>query len=184
MTFGRSYVGVSGDLLTDDDRRNLAHVALLVLDIAPKAMVRLVICCNQASIVKTIRQNCKNFRLNYRTFQDGLNENEKGMLENLENGIIDCDTSFLYKIIRHHRLVPTPTHGWNGEVDDLKNQGDLVETFRQIRNLVVHLPTIRLATEKILNLKKNIFQTVAVVSYLCEQNGELISEMESHLNWP
>ncbi|CAC5411669.1 unnamed protein product [Mytilus coruscus] len=161
-------------------------MALLVLDVTPKAMRRLVNSCNNVSTVETIRNLYRNLPQDTRNkeFNKGLNKNEKEMLNNLGKGFINCDTSFLYKVIRHHQLVPSPTHGWSGKVDQIKNYGDLVETLRQIRNLVVHLPNIRLAEDELCNLKTNIFQTIATVSILCENEENLIGEMKSHIEWP
>lgn len=161
-------------------------MALLVLDVTPKAMRRLVNSCNDGSTIETTINNYRNFPedASYKEFNKGLNKNERELLNHLGKGFINCDTSFLYKIIRHHQLVPSPTHGWSGKVDQIENYGDLVEILRQIRNLIVHLPNIKLAKDELRNLKTNIFQAVATVSILCENEENLIDEMKRHIEWP
>lgn len=171
--------------MTDNDRRNLAHVALLVFDVTPKAIRRIVNNYNEDSTAHQISEKYVKYMRSKKTrngFFDSLNKQEKRMLRNLDDGFGNCDTSFLYKIIRNYNLVAPPTHVWTNKVEDLKNYGDVVETFKQMRNLFVHRPQARFSDKSLLHIKQNIVQSVVVVSKECEEK-ELLQEMISHLQW-
>lgn len=179
-------------------------MALLVFDITPKAMKKIVNSCNKASKAETIRKDftaylkrqeyCSKRKSYYREsttrqsrikqFYKRLNKKEKDMLRNLETGFINCDPNFLYKLTKQYKLVEPPTHGWNGKVDHLETYGDLVETFRQMRNAVFHLPNIKILEKDFHYFKNNIFKTVTVVSKECEKHMELYHEMKNHITWP
>lgn len=104
--------------MTDDERRQLAHVAFLVLDITPIAM-RMLANSNRNGLTPENIQN------NYEKWTKCLNDelrltkSEKRMFSNPGMGFTNCDTSFLYKIIQKYKLVDKQTQGWAQEVKDL-----------------------------------------------------------------
>lgn len=59
--FQNRIVGVRYGTLTDDERTHLAHVALLIFDITPKAMRKIVNSSNRASTAHFIRINYQRY---------------------------------------------------------------------------------------------------------------------------
>lgn len=106
------------------------------------------------------------------------------MLSNLESGFVNCDISFLYKLIREYRLVKRPTNDWNNPMDALNTKGDMVESLRLLRNLFVHRPNGRFSVKDILCFADNMFDTLRAVSDQVEEEQELLHECRRHIEWP
>lgn len=183
-------VGVSYDTLTDDERNHLAHIALLVFDITPKAMRKIVNSCNRASKSNFIREEYneymtgQNNRTERKNFYDGLRETEREMLSNLESGFVNCDISFLYRLIKQYGLVERPTNGWSRPMEDLITKGDMVESLKLIRNEFVHRPHGIFSVQETVCFAHNMFNTLRAVSDLVDEQKKLIRECRSHIEWP
>ncbi|XP_063438581.1 uncharacterized protein LOC134719517 [Mytilus trossulus] len=161
--------GVHYDILIEDERRNLTQVALLILDLTPKAMRRL------ATLVHT-SWTPRAIRCHYLRCTDKMNEqlkltkNEKEMYMNPGDGFINCDTSFLYKIIRNYDLVIRPTHKWGAKVRVISNSGDIVETLRELRNCVVHRPHVSFREHELHNLYVDMRSIIEKMTRFTENN--------------
>lgn len=177
------HLGVSYDLLTDDERRNLTQVALLVLDLTPKAMRRLATSNKNSWTPEAIGDQYRRSEVKINKVLN-LTTYEKEMFRNPGDGFINCDTCALYKIIRYFDLVPIPTKGWAAKATNFKNYGDLVEKLREIRNYIVHSPHVRFSENAMYFIKYNICTIIHVMCLLDKNLKELKSHIESYLSEP
>lgn len=169
--------------MTEIERRHIAHVALLVLDLTPKAMRRLATNNKRKMTPEQVSQKYFKNKDN-KDCKLYLERHEEEMLKNPGPGFINCDTSCLYKIIRHHQLVTDPTQGWGKQVNRFSTNGDLVEALRQYRNLLVHRPHARFPEREMIHMKSNLCEAITSVSVCFDRNEELKHQVISYMAWP
>ncbi|XP_063438580.1 uncharacterized protein LOC134719516 [Mytilus trossulus] len=171
--------GVHYDILIDDERSNLTQVALLILDLTPKAMRRLATSVHTSWTPEAIRRHyirCTD-KMNNKL---KLTKNEKEMYRNPGDGFINCDTSFLYKIIRDYDLVICPTNDWDAKVTVIRNSGDIVETLRELRNCVVHRPHVSFREHELHNLHEDMRMIIEKITRFT-QNNDLQNHIDNYL---
>lgn len=110
-----------------------------------------------------------------------LNKFEQSMFREPGDGFSNCDTGFLYKIIRFYNLV-YPTRGWNKEVQCFENNGDIIELLRQIRNYIVHRPNIIFSENGMRHMKCLMCKGIATIFHLVDTNEELLNKMKSYMS--
>lgn len=103
------------------------------------------------------------------------------MYKNAGDGFINCDTSFLYKLIRNYDLIPRPTQGCSEEATVIKNSGDVVEKLRELRNLVVHRPQVKFAKKEVRNMQEGMRILINEIC-LVAPNNDLSKHMENYIH--
>lgn len=182
LHFDTRISGVSSDTFTDNECRELAQFALYVFNLTPKAMRNLIVNCENCLTPTRIKNDYTQCETDLNNLLR-LNKFEQSLFSEPGDGFINCDTGFLYKIIRFYKRVYSPTRGWNKEVHVLENDGDLVELLRQMRNNIVHRPNIPFSENEMYHMKLNMCTVIATISILVDTNEELINQMRNYMAW-
>lgn len=118
-----------------DDNKRCAQCTYVVLNIFPKMIQELLANTNETpqSIYHKVMKD-------YYFREKKLNSTEMNTLQTLlTDGYTKLDVSFMYKIIKHFRLIDPPTRDWNScPLTDETELGDDIERIRRARNRLVH----------------------------------------------
>lgn len=179
LHFDTRISGVSRNMLTDDECRKIAQLALLVFDLTPRA-IRRIVTFELGVTPEHIQNDYQNFR--YDINQDlCLNKFERKMFSEPGDGLINCDTSVLYKIFRFYNDYHSPTYGWNTAVYDFKNYKDLVVLLKQMRNYIAHHPNIRFSEYEMRLMKYHICAAIGTVAIMLDDD-ELSNLIQSYMS--
>ncbi|XP_052074521.1 uncharacterized protein LOC127712231 [Mytilus californianus] len=99
-----------------------------------------------------------------------------------ENSYHDFDEALTYKIIRNLNLVPSPSQGWDNDMQPSAFEitiGDDIERIRRIRNEIVHRGNTNVQDSELAKYFST-FKSIAsrLESYLSKPNREFVSKIE------